>query len=171
MRAAPRCKTPDRQWGESLYVDTASQASSRLAKTMRFLTLVFLLAISVFGCSPRIEQGFSSENDQILRRAFESQARKLQVEGRGVVKQILPDDYKGSRHQRFILELSSGQTLLIAHNIDLAPRVPGPHVGDEVYFRGEYDWNPEGGVVHWTHDDPAGRHPGGWLKHQGQTYQ
>jgi hypothetical protein len=87
------------------------------------------------------------------------------------VKRILPDDNAGSRHQRFVLELSSGQTLHIAHNVDLAPRIPDLHEGDEVDFRGEYDWNPEGGVIHWTHDDPAGRHPGGWLKHQGQTYR
>ena len=138
---------------------------------MRFLTLAFLLlATTVFGCSPRSEQAPSSESDQILQRAFESRTRNLQVEGRGVVKGILPDDNEGSRHQRFILELGSGQTLLIAHNIDLAPRIPNLHEGDEVEFRGEYDWNPEGGVIHWTHDDPAGRHPGGWLKHQGQTY-
>ena len=138
---------------------------------MRFVTFVFLLlAISGFGCSPRSEQALSSESDQILRRAFESQTRRLQVEGRGVVKRILPDDNEGSRHQRFILELGSGQTLLISHNIDLAPRIPDLGEGDEVEFRGEYDWNPEGGVIHWTHDDPGGRHPGGWLKHQGQTY-
>ena len=136
------------------------------------LTLVFLLlAISVFGCSPQSEQTPSSDSDQILQRAFESQARRLQVEGRGVVKRILPDDNVGSRHQRFILELSSGQTLLIAHNVDLAPRIPNLREGDEIDFRGEYDWNPEGGVIHWTHDDPAGRHPGGWLKHHGQTYR
>lgn len=136
------------------------------------LTLIFLLlAITAFGCSPGSDQAASSESDQILQRAFESQTRNLQVEGRGVVKRILPDDNEGSRHQRFILELGSGQTLLMAHNIDLAPRIPNLREGDEVEFRGEYDWNPEGGVIHWTHDDPAGRHPGGWLKHQGQIYR
>ena len=142
---------------------------------MRSLTLVFaLLALSAFGCASRPEpvQGrLSSDSDQILRRAFESQTSKLEVEGRGVVKRLLPDDNQGSRHQRFILELSSGQTLLIAHNVDLAPRIPGLQQGDEVDFRGEYDWNPEGGVVHWTHHDPDGLHPDGWLKHKGKTYR
>ena len=142
---------------------------------MRSLTLVFaLLALSVFGCASRpdaVQGRLSSESDQILRRAFESHTSKLQVEGRGVVKRILPDDNEGSRHQRFILELSSGQTILIAHNVDLAPRIPGLQQGDEVDFRGEYDWNSEGGVVHWTHHDPAGVHPDGWLKHKGNTYR
>jgi hypothetical protein len=40
-----------------------------------------------------------------------------------------------------------------------------------VAFRGEYEWNPEGGIIHWTHHDPGGRHAGGWLKHKGKTYR
>lgn len=94
-----------------------------------------------------------------------------QVQGSGVVVRILPDDEDGSRHQRFILRTPSGQTLLVAHNIDLAPRVSGLAVGDTVDYSGEYVWNAKGGVVHWTHHDPSGRHVAGWLKHAGQTYQ
>ena len=84
---------------------------------------------------------------------------------------VLRDDLDGSRHQRFILELGSGQTVLISHNIDLAPRIGGLSEGDRVEFFGEYEWNPQGGVIHWTHHDPGGRHVGGWLKHDGNTYQ
>jgi hypothetical protein len=32
-------------------------------------------------------------------------------------------------------------------------------------------WNEKGGVVHWTHRDPGGRHMAGWLAHNGKTYQ
>jgi hypothetical protein len=84
---------------------------------------------------------------------------------------ILPDDNDGSRHQRFILELDSGQALLIAHNIDLAPRINDLDKGDTVAFYGEYEWNSKGGVIHWTHNDPNYRHIDGWLKHRGRTYQ
>lgn len=94
-----------------------------------------------------------------------------QAKGSGTVVRILPDDNDGSRHQRFILRLDSGRTLLIAHNIDLAPRIPGIREGDTVEFHGEFRSNPEGGVIHWTHHDPQGRHPGGWLRHRGKTYQ
>lgn len=132
-----------------------------------------LIGLSVL-CWPqtaRVQSVVSSDSDQVLRRAFEQHTSKLQVEGRGVVKRILRDDNDSGRHQRFILELGSGQTLLIAHNIDIAPRIPGPRQGEKVEFRGEYDWNAKGGVIHWTHHDPSGRHPGGWLKHKGKTYQ
>lgn len=142
---------------------------------MRYPTLVLvLLALSVLACPPlpaRAQGGTLSESDRILRRAFQQHTSDLQVEGRGVVKRVLPDDNDGSRHQRFILELASGQTLLIAHNVHLAPRIPDLRRGDKVVFRGEYEWNPQGGVIHWTHDDPGGSHPGGWLKHKGKTYR
>jgi hypothetical protein len=94
-----------------------------------------------------------------------------QVQGSGRVIRILSDDNDGSRHQRFILELSSGQTLLIAHNIDLAPRVSSLKTGDTVDFYGEYEPNSQGGVIHWTHHDPQGRHVAGWLEHNGRRYQ
>jgi len=102
---------------------------------------------------------------------FRARRSDLQVQGEGRVLKLLQDDRDGSRHQRFILELASGQTLLVAHNIDLAPRVEGLQEGDRVEFYGEYEWNAKGGVLHWTHHDPQGRHPGGWLRHDGRTYQ
>ena len=112
-----------------------------------------------------------ARSDAILADAFEQRRRSLQVEGRGEVSRLLADDNDGSRHQRFILRLASGQTLLVAHNIDLAGRIAGLEVGDTVAFFGEYEWSDRGGVIHWTHHDPDGRHVGGWLRHEGVTYQ
>lgn len=106
-----------------------------------------------------------------LQQAFSNKQSDIQVKGAGIVSKLLHDDLEGSRHQRFILELSTGQTVLISHNIDLAPRVNDVKKGDRVEFFGEYEWNPQGGVIHWTHHDPGGRHVGGWLKHHGMTYQ
>ena len=106
-----------------------------------------------------------------IGRAFATQTSGVQVEGEGTVSRVLADDLNGSRHQRFIVELASGQTLLIAHNIDIAPRIEGLAVGDGVRFNGEYVWNEKGGVVHWTHHDPQGRHVAGWVIHNGRTYK
>jgi hypothetical protein len=94
-----------------------------------------------------------------------------QFESEGTVVRVLPDDDEGSRHQRFIVRLASGRTVLIAHNIDLAPRVEGLVAGDTVAFSGEFADNDKGGVVHWTHHDPNGQHASGWIKHRGRTYR
>ncbi len=94
-----------------------------------------------------------------------------QVRGSGSVVRILSDDNEGSRHQRFILRLSSGRTVLIAHNIDLAPRVRSIAKGDAVLFYGQFESSEQGGVIHWTHKDSQGRHIDGWLEHRGNRYQ
>ena len=106
-----------------------------------------------------------------LDKAYRAQQSGVQVTGDGEVSAVLSDDSQGSRHQRFILRLASGQTVLVAHNIDLAPRIESLRKGDTVAFHGVYEWNDKGGVVHWTHHDPAGRHTSGWLRHGGQNYQ
>jgi hypothetical protein len=116
-------------------------------------------------------QGASAGESATLRAAISEQKSGAQVTGEGVVTKLLSDDTEGRRHQRFILTLPSGQTLLVAHNIDLAPRLASLKTGDSVSFNGVYEWNAKGGVIHWTHRDPSGSHQAGWLKHAGQTYQ
>ncbi|MGL0931729.1 DUF3465 domain-containing protein [Vibrio vulnificus] len=110
-------------------------------------------------------------NDAVLKQAYKSQQSDVQVQGRGVVVRVLPDDNDGSKHQKFILKLNNGQTLLVAHNIDLAPRIPSLQKGDAIEFYGEYEWNSKGGVLHWTHRDPQNRHINGWLKRNGVFYE
>ncbi len=84
---------------------------------------------------------------------------------------MLSDDHQGSRHQRFVVALPSGHTVLVAHNINLADRVADLQSGDTITLYGEYEWNTQGGVMHWTHHDPDGSHVDGWIKHRGRTYQ
>lgn len=121
------------------------------------------------------EQGGTSGQtigtDQTIENAYDDRRNDLQVGGLGTVVRTLADDHDGSRHQRFILELNSGHTLLIAHNIDVAPRIPDVHEGDTVEFYGFFEYNDQGGVIHWTHHDPEGYHEDGWLKHEGVVYQ
>lgn len=82
----------------------------------------------------------------------------------------MADDNDGARHQRFILDLRNGQTVLVAHNIDLAERLP-LGIGDRVRFRGVYEWNDLGGLVHWTHHDPLGIEDGGFVKYRTRYYR
>ncbi len=140
----------------------------------------FLIALAiVYGLESVREQGHpvagvpttSQGSNNAVQSAYDNRQSDVQVHGLGTVSRVLPDDRDGSRHQRFILDTGNGQSLLIAHNIDLAPRVTGLNEGDTVEFYGEYEWNAKGGVIHWTHADPNNRHIGGWLKHRGRTYQ
>lgn len=106
-----------------------------------------------------------------IQHAFQYRQSDIQVQSSGKVIAVLRDDNEGSRHQKFLLELDNGQTVLVAHNIDLSPRIDSLQKGDRVDFNGEYEYSDKGGVIHWTHLDPQQKHAHGWLKHQGKTYQ
>ena len=110
------------------------------------------------------------DGGELLRDAYERHANDEWITARGRVVRLIPDDNDGSRHQRFIIETSTGQSLLIAHNLDLAGRVPVA-IGDRISFRGVYEWNERGGVIHWTHHDPVGHDDGGFIEHQGKRYR
>ena len=106
---------------------------------------------------------------QRIRAAADDTSAKFWTTVRGEVVKNLKDDTKGSRHQKFLIRISPDITLLVAHNIDLAPRVP-VREGDRVTLHGEYAWNSRGGVMHWTHHDPKGR-KGGWIEANGKRYE
>jgi hypothetical protein len=141
----------------------------RNARSIVFLLAVFAGGSPLVGGRTPVQDAFAQSDP--IGAAFAERRGGIQVSGSGVVQRILGDDNDGSRHQRFILRLSSGQTLLITHNIDLAPRVEPLQLGDVVEFNGVYEWNAKGGVIHWTHHDPGGKHPGGWLRHDNQVFQ
>jgi hypothetical protein len=131
------------------------------------IALVALLLVVLSGCG----QVPQPDGQDQLERAFVDHSSNVPVSGEGTVSRILPDDRSGLPHQRFILRLASGRTILVEHNIDIAPRIDDIKAGDTIGFSGEYVWNDQGGLVHWTHHDPAGKHSDGWLKHNGRTYQ
>lgn len=113
---------------------------------------------------PRLPQEAAFEEALAERRSG------VVVTAQGRVRKLLQDDTRGSRHQRILLDVGERRTLLVVHNIDLAPRVPA-RVGDPLRVRGEFEWNEKGGLVHWTHHDPQGRRPGGWVEHEGRRYR
>ena len=110
-----------------------------------------------------------SKTLQKLNKARENSQSKLGVTVHGKVIKTLKDDLKGSRHQKFLVKIDDNFTLLIAHNIDLAPRVP-IEKGISVSVSGRYEWNNRGGVIHWTHHDPRGKKKGGWIRVNGKKY-
>lgn len=135
--------------------------------------LILLLLLFLLG------NVYNSGKDQLqdttgsfqIEEAFSKRHNNIQVQGSGTVVKILPDDRKGSKHQKFIVKVANNLTILISHNIDLAPRINSLSTDEDISFFGEYVWNSKGGLIHWTHHDPAKRHPDGWLKYQGRIYQ
>lgn len=112
----------------------------------------------------------TASGNRVILDAWSSRRSDVWVEGSGQVVRLLSDDLEGSRHQRLIVEIADGHTILVSHNIDLAPKVP-LQPGQLIRFRGEYEWNDRGGVVHWTHHDPRGRREGGWIDSGGKRYR
>ena len=142
-----------------------------IMKVILPLVYSLLLIFSLTACNDIIESTPQiSADDQILKNAYENKISDIQVHGLGSVTKELSDDTSGNKHQRFILKLTSGQTLLISHNIDISTKIDTLFVNDSVEFYGEYVWNSEGGLVHWTHHDPNHKHTDGWLKHKGIKY-
>lgn len=136
----------------------------------------FVIAVVISGlsvsCRASETDNYRVETEGIDRiaRAFRDRESDVVVEASGTVERVLSDDLQFPRHQRFILRIAPNHTLLVAHNIDLAPRVP-VEPGSRVAFRGEYEWNDQGGVVHWTHHDPENRRDGGWIEIDGKRYR
>ncbi len=118
----------------------------------------------------QFETSESGKSSNTIEQAFQKKQSEVWVNVSGQVKKILADDNDGSRHQRFILALDSRHTVLVAHNIDLADKVPVKK-SDTVTIRGRYEWNQKGGVLHWTHHDPSGKLKGGWIEYDGKTYK
>lgn len=152
-----------------------------MSRLVRQFLFGLLLALTLSGCKQpdlagtqpqSISQAASVSkiSNAAIEQAFSRKLSDVQVTGQGVVIKLLADDNKGSRHQKFLVKINPEQTLLFAHNIDLAPRVP-LQMGDEISFSGEYVYNPKGGVIHWTHHAPQSDHEAGWVMLNGQKYQ
>lgn len=105
-----------------------------------------------------------------VEQAFAKRQSKIWLTLPATVDRLLADDNKGIRHQKFIVKVANLK-LLVAHNIDLAPRVP-ISLGEPIVIRGRYEWNAKGGVLHWTHRDPNAQlnAESGYIKAAGKIY-
>ena len=125
------------------------------------------LALALFAASC----GAVGTGNAAVERAFAEHRSGIEVTADASVTRLLSDDSVPSgTHQRFIVRVNgSSQTLLIDNNVDIGKRVPVA-VGDSVTVHGEYVWNDQGGLIHFTHHDPAHTHEDGWIERQGVRY-
>ncbi len=115
------------------------------------------------------DSALAAAQSEVLQ-AQQNHWRHAEVTVEAQVVKLLRDDTEGIPHQRFLIALVNGTTVLIAHDTNMAPRVPLQR-GDWVRIHGEYIWTEKGGVIHWTHHTDTPRHIGGWIDFNGQRYQ
>lgn len=150
------------------------QKLQKLVGKRKWLPFLLVVAIWLIGTNDKDWpwSGGSSTHDSprtSTNRTLWQSGRMVRVEG--TVIKLLPTDEQGSRHQRWLMQVPGRQqTLLVAHNIDLAPVVP-LKAGDKIEVFGQFEDNAKGGLLHWTHDDPSGRHAEGWVRHKNTLYQ
>ena len=137
----------------------------RYGQGVRRVGVVFLLLLSP-ACAPATSDNAAVERDYAEKRST------VEVTAEGAVTRVLADESGPSGlHQRFIIRLAgSTQTVLVENNVTIGQRAP-VLVGDVVMVHGEYVWNDQGGLIHFTHHDPAPAHEGGWIELKGVRYQ
>ena len=133
---------------------------------MRRASIVLVLLVS-FGCAPA-----TTPDNAAVERDYSQHQSTVEVTAEGVVTSLLTDDTGPSgTHQRFIIRLTGAtQTVLVDNNVTVGQRAPVAR-DDEVIVHGEYIWNEQGGLIHFTHHDPAPSHEGGWIELRGVRYQ
>jgi hypothetical protein len=58
----------------------------------------------------------------------------------------------------------------VEDNVTITGFVP-LHPGQIATVHGQYEYDSRGGVIHWTHHDPAGRHESGYIEIDAKRYQ
>jgi len=155
----------------SMLSATSSATLSAIVRAMLSLMLPLILSMALTSCSSTLQRPVSGPAGEVeVLTAQQNRARNVEVTLTAPVRKLLPDDTQGLQHQRFLLQLSNGSTILVAHNTGEAPAVP-IEPGQMVTVHGEFIWNQKGGVIHWTHHSDNGRHEGGYIDYQGQRYQ
>jgi hypothetical protein len=106
--------------------------------------------------------------------AWRAQRSHVEVTADGSVARVL-----GLRqgptglHEGFLLHLRGaeghGLTVRVEDNVDITGRIPLVS-GDDVEVRGEYIYDPRGGLIHYTHHDPRGHHSSGYVRVNGRVY-
>jgi hypothetical protein len=127
-----------------------------------------LLATTLAGCAAA-----STPDDAAVCQAFTAGRSHVEVVADGTVTRIFGvRPGRTSPHEGFLMKLASGCNVVVRveANTDFTGTFPLRN-GDRVTAKGEYEYYPAGGVIHWTHRDPRNRHEGGFIEAGGTTYE
>ena len=130
---------------------------------------IFALACALMTTSCATTQ---SPDDAAVCSAYSATRSHVEVVADGTLTRILgTQPGRVSPHEGFLLSLGSGCKLVVRveANTDFTGQIPLSR-GQHVLVKGEYEYYPLGGVIHWTHRDPRGRHQGGYIDAGGRIY-
>jgi hypothetical protein len=114
----------------------------------------------------------NTPDDRAVCDAYSAGRSHVEVVADGTVTRALGvHPGVASPHEGFLLRLGSGCTVVVRVevNTDFTGAIP-LHDGDHVTVKGEYEYYSGGGVIHWTHHDPRGRHENGYVEAGGRSY-
>lgn len=142
-----------------------------MKRLMKGISFLLIMATAGFFMTPVVKSAFlpSSDDSDLIKRAWGARESNVWVETPARVVRLLPDREDLGRFQEFKVELENGHVLRVMHDLERAQRVPFS-VGSEIRLRGEYDWSPDGGILHWTHQDLTSEREGGWIFYEGRRY-
>jgi len=137
----------------------------------RIFLCAFLAVVA--GCAPSGQAGSDAGNAAVYQ-SWAQQRSKVEVTASGSVAKVLGTRRGPSGvHTGFLLHLRGaegrGLTVRVEDNVDLTGQIP-IRAGDDVEVRGEYIYDPRGGLIHYTHRDPRGRHAGGYVRIGNRMY-
>jgi hypothetical protein len=126
------------------------------------------------GCAPAPGGGTALPTNAEVYAAWQQHRSPVEVTALGTVVKVLGiRSGRSGRHEGFLVHLSGNEshdlTIRVEDNVDLTGPIP-LRSGDSVELRGEYIFDPRGGILHYTHRDPRGRHPNGYVRVNGRTY-
>jgi hypothetical protein len=137
---------------------------------MKNRILMLILLATSCGFAQTSDHPGQITNDSALIAAVKSHHNVNYVEaGNLTVTKILPDDTKGLPHQRWMAQLSDGNSIMVVYNSDMGDRVPVQE-GDKFGVGGQYIQTGNGGLIHWLHDDPNHSRPDGYVYLDGVVY-
>ncbi len=133
-------------------------------RSARSSALLFLL---LGGCAVA-----TTPDNQAVCDAYAAARSHVEVIVRGPVTRVLGvAPGRVSPHEGFLMRVRArcDLTVRVESNVFFTGRFPIAR-GERVQVKGEYEYYPRGGVIHWTHRDPRLRHQGGYVEVGGHWY-
>jgi hypothetical protein len=135
----------------------------------RALALAVVLVASA-GCGGGVTE--KPDNAHVCA-LYASGTSDAEVVAQGTVLGVLgTHNGPSGEHEGFLLKLTQQCDLMlrVETNVDITGPVP-LRAGETVTVKGQFEDDPGGGVIHWTHRDPSGRHVAGYVLAGGKYYE